>query len=408
MITRSRLIVAGDVCRSFASLRRPPLRTASRMTHESPKLKPTFGYLSAVYSTEHGYFGGYLIVSPLGRPLEFHCTAPVLPSRAQRILYGPTLEPYLLGEQIGGGLMTAAKLSPRVVLTDFAPFEAVKSQMNAPLVLVHSKPRPAGITTAPSSPEQRSDASGGGEDKLRDEHPGWSHAFLAGDQRLHLAIGMESQRELVIELIALLAERVALTEPFERIHEAIREAQRIGAKAPSRMAKPRKLRCAPLAWSLELVDLSFAAPSVVSSRCRAAVDGVEGEDSRSSFGSPRPIAVRVDLTVQPAGVVSSPLPIWSVRTIGFRFAEQGAGSHPEDTRLGASPRVSGTEQRELPLPAPRHTRIRPPRDLVKLEDRLRFLLAAAIGIAAGRPVAAIRVSAVWLPVRWRRVPVSAA
>ena len=35
---------------------------------------------------------------------------------------------------------------------------------------------------------------------------------------------------LVIELIALLTERVELAEPFERIHEAIREAQRIGAR----------------------------------------------------------------------------------------------------------------------------------------------------------------------------------
>jgi hypothetical protein len=200
------------------------------MTHESPKQKPTFGYLSAVYSADHGYFGGYLIVSPLGRPLEFHCTAPVLPSRAQRILYGPTLEPYLLGEQIGGGLITAAKLSPRVVLTDFAQFEAVKNQTNAPLVLVHSKRRPAGLTGASPPVEQRGRASGTGGVEPLDEHPGWGHAFVGGNQRLQLPIGMESQHELVIELIALLTERVELAEPFERIHEAIREAQRIGTR----------------------------------------------------------------------------------------------------------------------------------------------------------------------------------
>jgi hypothetical protein len=200
------------------------------MMHESPKQKPTFGYLSAVHSAEHGYFGGYLIVSPLGRPLEFHCTAPVLPSRAQRILYGPTLEPYLLGEQIGGGLITAAKLSPRIILTDFTQFEVVKNQINSPLVLVLRKPKPAGITVAACLPGLHGGASSGGEEGPLDEHPRWGHAFLVENKRLQLPIGMESQRELVIELIALLSERVELTEPFERIHEAIREAQRIGAR----------------------------------------------------------------------------------------------------------------------------------------------------------------------------------
>jgi hypothetical protein len=205
-------------------------RIDSRMTHESLKQKPTFGYLSAVYSAEHGYFGGYLIVSPLGRPLEFHCTAPVLPSRAQRILYGPTLEPYLLGEQIGAGLIAAAKLSPRLVLTDFVPFEAAKDHMRGPLVLVPSKPKPAGDMSTRGLPEQPGEATSARDHALRDEHPGWSHAFLAGQHTLHLAIGMESQREQVIELINQLTERVELTEPFERIHEAIREAQRIGAR----------------------------------------------------------------------------------------------------------------------------------------------------------------------------------
>ena len=83
------------------------------MPNETPSQETTFGYLSVINSAEHGYFGGYLIVGPLGRPLEFHCTAPVRPSRAQQILYGPTLEPFLLGEQIAGAMLDAAKLKPR-------------------------------------------------------------------------------------------------------------------------------------------------------------------------------------------------------------------------------------------------------------------------------------------------------
>ena len=88
------------------------------MIHQTPNGTTTFGYLSAVESAEHGFFGGYLLVSPLGRPVEFHCTAPIRPSRAQQILYGPTLQPYLLGEQIAGTLLAKAQTKPQIILTD--------------------------------------------------------------------------------------------------------------------------------------------------------------------------------------------------------------------------------------------------------------------------------------------------
>ena len=60
-----------------------------------------------------------------GRPLEFHCTAPIKPNRAQEILYGPTLDAFLYGEQIGRTLLAEAKIEPLLVCTDrSARFEA--------------------------------------------------------------------------------------------------------------------------------------------------------------------------------------------------------------------------------------------------------------------------------------------
>jgi hypothetical protein len=200
------------------------------MMHESPILKPSFGYLSAVYSAEHGYFGGYLVISPLGRPLEFHCTAPVLPSRAQQILYGPTLEPYLLGEKIGSGLIAAAELAPSLILTDFAQFEALKNRLDVPLVLVAGKLPPITVTEPPLQTEQGSDASNPAVEELSAGHPAWCRPFYAVHHWLQLPIGMQSQCDEVAALLATLAQRVELTEPFQRIHEAIREAQRIGVR----------------------------------------------------------------------------------------------------------------------------------------------------------------------------------
>ena len=70
------------------------------MTASGSKAMPTVGFLTVQSFADVGLIGGYLLLNPLGRPLEFHCTAPVRPNRAQEILYGPTLAPYLYGEQI--------------------------------------------------------------------------------------------------------------------------------------------------------------------------------------------------------------------------------------------------------------------------------------------------------------------
>ena len=65
---------------------------------ETPQ--PSLGFLTILEHEEHGLVGGYLLFTTAGRPLEFHCTAPVKPNRAQQILFGPTLESYLYGEQM--------------------------------------------------------------------------------------------------------------------------------------------------------------------------------------------------------------------------------------------------------------------------------------------------------------------
>jgi hypothetical protein len=171
------------------------------MIHQTPNGATTFGYLSAVQSPEHGYFGGYLLVSLLGRPVEFHCTAPIQPSRAQEILYGPTLQPYLLGEQIAGTLLTKAQTRPQIILTDQATVLCHRAKLSVPLVHLHRPDCNAGASTA--------------------------YPLLVSGHVIELAPGYESDRDAAIALLTTLAQHVELAEPFDRIHEAIREAQRI-------------------------------------------------------------------------------------------------------------------------------------------------------------------------------------
>ncbi len=157
---------------------------------------PAFGFLTAVDSTTHGTFGGYLLVDVLGRPLEFHCTTPVKVSRAQQILYGPTLHAHLHGLQIGATLLAEGSITPAVVLTDLETMLQVRPHTSLPVALV-----------------KRGAESNG---------PG----FALGDSRVqpHASDGqLESQ---IHERLRELATAVDLSEPFERIRAAIDEAQR--------------------------------------------------------------------------------------------------------------------------------------------------------------------------------------
>ncbi|MGD9634281.1 MAG: hypothetical protein AB7G28_10830 [Pirellulales bacterium] len=173
-----------------------------------PTAAATFGYLSAVESPELGFFGGYLLVSPLGRPLEFHCTAPIRPSRALEILYGPTLQPYLLGEQIAGTLLAKARTKPQIILTDQPNALCHRVKIDSPIVCWQSS---TGTDDAlPTQPRQLVVAG---------------HAF-------ELPSGFDSDRDIALALLTQLASHVELLEPFDRIHEAIREAHRIDVRSP--------------------------------------------------------------------------------------------------------------------------------------------------------------------------------
>jgi hypothetical protein len=191
------------------------------MTRENSCARTTFGYLSAVESAEHGFFGGYLLIAPNGRPLEFHCTAPIRPSRAQQILYGPTLSPYLLGEQIGGTLVREATLKPAIIITDQAAVLYLRSHVEVPLVCLSRK----------SNTETEVDAVEIGNDEVssaKDDASIASQRFDLCGYQCELAAGHQLDREATVRLLTELAQHVELVEPFGRIHEAIREAQRIG------------------------------------------------------------------------------------------------------------------------------------------------------------------------------------
>jgi hypothetical protein len=167
---------------------------AAEAPMEQPSSSPTYGFLTVVDSPSHGIFGGYLLVDVAGRPLEFHCTAPVKVSRAQQILYGATLQGHLHGQQIGAALLAEGSVEPLVVLTDLDSMLAVRPHTNLPVALIARIDAPAG--------------------------------FELGTARVTAAAGDSAAETVLRERLEPLAAAVDLHEPFDRIRAAIEEAQR--------------------------------------------------------------------------------------------------------------------------------------------------------------------------------------
>lgn len=74
------------------------------------------GFYSVISLDEIGFCGGYLVLNPMGRPQEFHCTLPIQPQRAQQILYGESLLAHLYADHLGPPLVAKAKLKADLVL----------------------------------------------------------------------------------------------------------------------------------------------------------------------------------------------------------------------------------------------------------------------------------------------------
>lgn len=185
------------------------------------KAKAALGFLTVLDHSQHGLFGGYLLLNLVGRPLEFHCSAPIKPNRAQQILYGPTLEAFLYGEQIGQALVAKTKIQPLSVFTDRRPVMAVREHISAPVALV-IPPETELTTSEISTPSQ--DGKIYRLDTAHDRGPKLV-TFEIGQNRLAVSDRAEDDRHLIGQHLSEIAESFDLSEPFLRIREAIEEAQ---------------------------------------------------------------------------------------------------------------------------------------------------------------------------------------
>lgn len=164
------------------------------------------GFLTTVEHQNDCFVGGLLITNHLGRPLEFQCTTPVQPNSTQKILYGPTLKPFVVSELIGRTLYERADVKPDILLVDQEELMALRELLEVPV---------ACLDAAEAVPV----LVGGGEEE----------SLQLGRQQLRVHHAHDHDREAILNRSHLLPEQADLEEPFQRVREALQEVLAPGA-----------------------------------------------------------------------------------------------------------------------------------------------------------------------------------
>jgi len=157
------------------------------------------GFLAAIEVTGKGFVGGLLVTTQHGRPLEFQCTTPVKPNPTQKILYGPTLKSYLLGELIGQTLIQRAQVKAQLVLVDDTDMLDLRQHVQVPVAL------------------------------CEDDDQSTNDPFLIGRQVLSFHPDAAADQNEVQSMKRWFTQDVDLLEPFERVRDALTETIKAAA-----------------------------------------------------------------------------------------------------------------------------------------------------------------------------------
>lgn len=162
------------------------------------------GFLTTVeLPDDGGFIGGLLVTNRLGRPLEFQCTAPVRANRTQEILYGPTLVPHILSDLVGKTLVQKAGVKPDIVLTEDECILPLREQIPTPVACI----------------TKESLANGTVENGISE-----NGSITLGQQSLRFHEGHSTDRDLIEKKCHLIPRDANLSEPFERVRNALNEA----------------------------------------------------------------------------------------------------------------------------------------------------------------------------------------
>ena len=159
-----------------------------------------YGFITIVEVPELGHAGGLLVLSPKGRPIEFHCTAPVVENKTQKILYGQTYPVFLFCDQIGSALVEKSRSKPELLVTDRAELLPLGKLSSTPVVKLCQQIEADDLQTRPVA------------------------GFNINGETVQSEISDLEIAQWAEDACRAFAQSLPLVEPFERIKLAIDEA----------------------------------------------------------------------------------------------------------------------------------------------------------------------------------------
>ncbi len=159
-----------------------------------------YGFITVVDVPDLGHAGGLLVLSPEGRPIEFHCTAPVAENKTQKILYGQTYQGFLFCDQIGSALVEKSRSKPELLVTDRSELMPLGKLSSTPVVKLCQQIE-ASVQEAVSTT-----------------------GFEINGETVETDISDLQQIQWAKDACRAFAQSLPLIEPFERIKLAIDEA----------------------------------------------------------------------------------------------------------------------------------------------------------------------------------------
>lgn len=163
----------------------------------------TYGFLLVLDDEAMGYTGGLLLVDQNGKPTEFHCTAPVVENRTQKILYGQTYQSHVYCDLISKALIEKCSQTPELLFVEQKELTNLAGEI-APPVLMVSPADGVPLDESVQHPEMQMDDL--------------TLTVLSSDLGLI---------EFIKEACSRFTSSLSIDEPFERIRQAIGEAQQV-------------------------------------------------------------------------------------------------------------------------------------------------------------------------------------
>jgi hypothetical protein len=169
----------------------------------------SYGFLEVLSDETLGFTGGLLVVDQNGKPTEFHCTAPVTENRTQKILFGQTYRGHIFCDLIGAALVKKCSVTPELLFVNQKELSGLAGEIASPILMVSkNEGEPEVIIQAVQYPE-----------------------FLIDDLSVSVLTTDLEQFEFVKAACDRFTTTLTLDEPFERIRQAIGEAQNVARQS---------------------------------------------------------------------------------------------------------------------------------------------------------------------------------